>query len=147
MKNYKNFRRLFEQEAINHSDVSVFGMQPEMAPDQEMPEMPIDYPAQQLALPAPDQTSEPVDPMTMTVRDFIEKCRETDPLVCMGIESFIEKNMHTFGAAHTEPTPTDPDLTFSAAVAQDQPEMPTPPTPAQPFSLDQSQDELNFPTA
>ena len=95
MKNYKNLRRIYEDDmqAISQADVQELGMQPEMAHNQEMPEMPIDYPAQQLALPAEGQTSAAPDPMTMTVGDFLGKCKEVDPLVCMGIQSFIDKNM------------------------------------------------------
>lgn len=145
MKNYKNLRRIYEDDmqAIAQADVQELGMQPEMAPDQEMP---IDYPAQQLALPAEGQTSAAPDPMTMTVGDFLGKCKEVDPLVCMGIQSFIDKNMHAFSApAQPAAMPgmeAEPDLTFSNAVA---PEGHMTPAPVPAFSLDQSPETLNFP--
>lgn len=149
MKNYKNLRRIYEDDmqasaqAIAQDDVRELGMQPEMAPDQEMP---IDYPAQQLALPAEGQTSAAPDPMTMTVGDFLGKCKEVDPLVCMGIQSFIDKNMHAFSApAQPAAMPgmeAEPDLTFSNAVA---PEGHMTPAPVPAFSLDQSPETLNFP--
>lgn len=145
MKNYKNLRRIYEDDmqAIAPADVQELGMQPEMAPDQEMP---IDYPAQQLALPAEGQTSAAPDPMTMTVGDFLGKCKEVDPLICMGIQSFIDKNMHAFSApAQPAAMPgmeAEPDLTFSNAVA---PEGQMAPAPVPAFSLDQSPETLNFP--
>jgi len=149
MKNFKSIRRLLEQAAlpaaIEPNATASLGLQPE-AP--ETPEMPIDYPAQQLALPAEGQASAPVDPMTMTVGDFINKCKENDPLVAMGIESYVEKNRHMFGGHTAQPaqmmTQPDQDLTFSAAVAPQDAQI-APPAPVQPFSLDQSQDSLNFP--
>jgi len=107
----------------------------------EMPEAPMEpvEPAMEepLALPAPS-----ADVMTMTVSDFIAKCKEIDPLVCMGLESFIEKNKDAFGGGMAQaqaPMPAQ-DLTFSNAIAP-----PTSPEPAQNFSLDQSPEELNFP--
>lgn len=148
MKNYKNLRRIYEDDmqAISQADVQELGMQPEMAHNQEMPEMPIDYPAQQLALPAEGQTSAAPDPMTMTVGDFLGKCKEVDPLVCMGIQSFIDKNMHVFSAPAQPAAMTgmeaEPDLTFSNAVA---PEGHMTPAPVPAFSLDQSPETLNFP--
>jgi len=147
MKNFKSIRRLLEQAAppaaINPDATTELGLQP-AAP--ETPEMPIDYPAQQLALPAEGQASAPVDPMTMTVGDFINKCKENDPLVAMGLELYIEKNQSMFGdhAMSNMNQPDDHDLTFSAAVAPQDAQV-APPTPVQPFSLDQSQDSLNFP--
>jgi hypothetical protein len=110
------------------------------------------------ALPAEGQSSASPDPMTMTVGDFIARCKELDPLVCMGIESFIQKNIGSFGtSAHAPMAPqeTEPDLTFSSQVP-DGPTGPTgltgpmghmaPPAPVQPFSLDQGGEELNFPS-
>lgn len=140
MKNYKNLRRIYEDDmqAIAPADVQELGMQPEMMPGEEMPH------GEQLALPAEGQTSAAPDPMTMTVGDFLGKCKEVDPLVCMGIQSFIDKNMHAFGApAQPAPMPAaEPDLTFSNAVA---PEGQVPPAPVPAFSLDQSPEALNFP--
>jgi len=147
MKNFKSIRRLLEQAAlpaaIDPNAPTELGLQP-AAP--ETPEMPIDYPTQQLALPAEGHASAPVDPMTMTVGDFINKCKENDPLVAMGLELYIEKNQSMFGdhAMSNMNRPDDHDLTFSAAVAPQDAQV-APPTPVQPFSLDQSQDSLNFP--
>jgi hypothetical protein len=135
MKNYKTIRRLFEQNAaVTPEETADLGMQPEapMMPAQPQP-----------MLPAEDETSAQADPMTMTVRDFIAKCKEVDPLICMGIESFINKNQMAFGVT----APSEPDLTFSTQVAQPaQPMQPvTPPAPAHPFSMEPQADELNFP--
>jgi hypothetical protein len=92
----------------------------------------------QAALPAPGETQSAMDPMAMTVRDFIDKCKSIDPLVCMGIESFIEKNKMQFETpVQAEPVIPQDDITFSNTV--------NPPAPAQSFSLDQSPETLNFP--
>lgn len=144
MKNFKSIRRLLEQAAlpapIDPNVTNTPGVQ------SAVPEMPIDHQEQQLALPAEGHTSAPVDPMTMTVGDFINKCKENDPLVAMGLELYIEKNQSMFGdhAMSDMNQPDDHDLTFSAAVAPQDAQV-APPTPVQPFSLDQSQDSLNFP--
>ena len=116
MKNYMNIKRLFEQEAVSAADFDELGMQPEMP---ETPEMEAPAPV----LPAEGESSAANDPMTMTVRDFIAKCKEVDPLVCMGIESFIAKNQGAFGApAMPQMEPTQ-DLNFSNAVAPQQDEL------------------------
>ena len=144
MKNYKQIRRIFEQEAIAQdatAEISA-GANPHFDQGEDQPQMPMDMP--QDALPAPGETATPIDTMSMTVRDFVEKCRAIDPLVCMGIESFITKNQ----AAFVEPTapqmpaeqPMDQDMTFSNVV-----NAPMPPAPAQNFSLEQSPETLNFP--
>ena len=84
------------------------------------------------------------DAMAMTVRDFVAKCKEIDPLVCMGIESFIEKNKTSLEAQPMAPqmsmAPPE-DITFSNAIAQP---APAAPAPAQNFSLDQSPEDLSF---
>ena len=63
MKNYRNIKRLYEQEAIQPEDVAELGMQPEAQMDLVQPtghtQPELDAP---LALPAPTQ-----DVMTMTV--------------------------------------------------------------------------------
>lgn len=138
MKNYKNIKRIFEQDAaITSADTAELeaGMQPEM--DMSFPAEPAP------ALPAPGQTSAPADPMTMTVGDFINKCKEIDPLVCMGLESFIEKNRSAFGGEQMPMPPADQDITFSTAVTPAPTQM-APPAPAQQFSLDQPTD-IKFP--
>lgn len=138
MKNYRNIKRLYEQEAIQPEDVAELGMQPEapMEPTQSAEPVEPTQPEveEPLALPAPTP-----DVMSMTVADFIAKCKEVDPLVCMGIESFIEKNNDAFGGAQATPAEPAQDITFSNAIA-------TPaPAPVQSFSLDQAPEELNFP--
>jgi hypothetical protein len=115
MKNYINIKRLFEQETVSAADFDELGMQPEMP---ETPEMAAPAPA----LPAEGESSAANDPMTMTVRDFIAKCKEVDPLVCMGIESFIEKNQGAFGAPTMPQMEPTQDLNFSNAVAPQQDE-------------------------
>jgi hypothetical protein len=135
MKNYRNIKRLYEQEAIQPEDVAELGMQPEAPMEPVEPTQPaMEEP---LALPAPTP-----DVMSMTVADFIAKCKEVDPLVCMGLESFIEKNSDAFGGVMATPTAPAQDITFSNAIANP---LPAAPTPTQSFSLDQAPEELNFP--
>lgn len=138
MKNYRNIKRLYEQEAIQPEDVAELGMQPEapMEPAQNAePTQPeVEEP---LALPAPAQ-----DVMSMTVADFIAKCKELDPLVCMGLETFIERNRDSFGGTMTPTVEPAQDITFTNAIAAP---APAAPSPAQNFSLDQAPEELNFP--
>lgn len=130
MKNHKKIRRIFEQD---------------IAPMTGTTPMITDQPS----LPAPGETV--ADPMTMTVQDFLAKCKSIDPLVCMGIETFIQKNSAALGQTAM---PTAPAMTATEEPAQDlafstqvPPSGIAAPTPAQPFSLDQSPENLNFPTA
>jgi hypothetical protein len=121
MRNYKTIKRIFEQEAISPEDTAELGSNPiEMpAQDQMMPAQDQEEPAHQEAIPAPGEMQSMADPMVMTVRDFIEKCRSIDPLVCMGIEAFVEKNR---ASLNTPSAPAQPDeLNFSNVVAPSEP--------------------------
>lgn len=146
MKNYKKFRRIFEEIAITPeaaAEASANPENPDAAPmdpalfAQPAPVEPVQ------ALPAPGEAHSANDAFSMTVRDFVTKCKEIDPLVCMGIESFIEKNKASLETqpAPAAPVPAQDDVTFSNVV--DQP-APAAPAPAQSFSLDQSPENLNF---
>lgn len=141
MKNYKKIRRIFEADEMQigqgHS------AEPQMMHGHsEMPTAPQMDAAPQEALPSPGEMTSASDPMSMTVRDFINKCKSIDPLICMGIESFIEKNrMNLSSVEQMEPAAPmgQEELTFSKAVEPQAAE------PAQNFSLDQSPETLNFP--
>lgn len=150
MKNYKKFRRIFEEmEAISPdaaAEASANPENPDAAPmDPATFSQATEMPAEpHMEIPAPGELQSANDAMAMTVRDFVAKCKEIDPLVCMGIESFIEKNKTSLEAQPMAPQmPMAPpeDITFSNAIAQ-----PTPaaPAPAQNFSLDQSPEDLSF---
>jgi hypothetical protein len=80
-------------------------------PVQQMPQM------QQMQAPMPAQIEMPMDMeepsgmpemgsqsevSQMTVGDFLQKCKALDPLVCMGIEAFIEKNKDMFTLASSD---------------------------------------------
>ncbi len=112
MNNYKRITRLYEQEAVSSSDFEELGMQPEMEDSVELPQ------DDQLALPAAGESSAEADPMNMTVNDFMAKCKEIDPLVCMGLEAFIEKNKDKLGVTPAEMPNDSPeeDLNFSAQI-------------------------------
>jgi hypothetical protein len=153
MKNYKMIRRLFEQEGAVLPQHQELGMQPEQTQGEVPMDSPnMEFPAEdQLALPAPGESTVPVDPMTMTVGDFIAKCKEIDPLVCMGLESFIERNGEAFGQG-AEASEPEEDITFTSTVSPEEditftntvsPE--GAPAPVQSFAATQQQNQLNYP--
>ena len=130
MKNYKRIQRLFEDETVMNPEQMAEPQTPAPAP---APMEPAPMPP---ALPAASTVSS--DPMGMTVKDFIAKCKQIDPLVCLGIESFIEKNSQAFGGVSSTPadsTFVEPDITFSNQV---------PSAPVQSFS-EMPADALDFP--
>jgi hypothetical protein len=144
MKNYKKFRRIFEEIAITPEAAAEASANPENHDAAPMDPAVFSQPASvepHEALPAPGETQSANDAFSMTVRDFVTKCKEIDPLVCMGIESFIEKNK---ASLETQPAvmpqvPAQDNMTFSNVVDQ-----PAPAEPVQNFSLDQSPENLNF---
>lgn len=129
MKNYKRIHRLFEDEMIANPDQTAVAPMTPVATAAPVSPEPLPEPSIQPELPAA------TGPMDMKVSDFIAKCKEIDPLVCMGIESFIEKNSTAFGQGAV--AFSEPDITFSNQV-------PTSPEPAQSFS-DMPDDSFDFP--
>jgi hypothetical protein len=122
MKSYTKLNRLFEdEEIVSQEDLSELD-------DQATGE--IDSEDDQRALPAEGESSADDNPMTLTVADFLERCRSIDPLVCMGIEKFIQDKMMTGldndSVPYTNDTDDEEDLSFSAQV-------------------EPSRDELDFP--
>jgi hypothetical protein len=93
---------------------------------------------EQAALPQPDV-------MKLTVQELIDRCNKINPLVCMGLQQFIDSNHEeilnqTTGEAPEEMNELpadDMDINFSK---QMEPEAPQ-------FSLDQPAQELDFPQA
>jgi hypothetical protein len=104
---------------------------------QSMEEMPTFSKAQ----PEPKALPE-ADVMNLTVKELIERCQKINPLVCMGLEQFIDMNKDellsmTTGESKPEENPMDDtDLTFSKQME---------PQPAE-FSLDQPASDLAFPS-
>ena len=109
----------------------------EMMPDfsfeeepEEKKENPMDH---QEALPQPDV-------MNLTIKELMDRCQSINPLVCMGLEQFINLNKdaimsQTTGEAPEEDTlDQETDLNFSKQMEPQAPE----------FSLDQPA-ELDFP--
>ena len=89
---------------------------------------------QQTALPA-------FDPMNLTVSQFIERCDKINPLVCMGLNAFIEANSEALANEVNGGEEFDLDkeanLDFPPAAAPE-----AKPTD---FSLDQPATDLDFP--
>jgi hypothetical protein len=146
-------KRLYEAD-----DVQQLPMNGQMPLPQEMPQMAPPAPVQspdemmpnfdfqeepnqeQQALPQPDV-------MNLTVQELIDRCNAINPLICMGLQQFIDSNRdellnQTTGEAPEETPTEEPDITaddtdvnFSKQMEQPAPE----------FSLDQSAEQLDFP--
>jgi len=110
----------------------------EMMPDfsfeegpKEKKENPMDQPE---ALPQPDV-------MNLTVKELIDRCQSINPLVCMGLEQFINLNQEAIMSQTTGEAPEEDvlsqetDLNFSKQMEPQAPE----------FSLSQPSAELDFP--
>ncbi len=96
--------------------------------------------------PAQEQPALPqADVMNLTVQELLDRCDKINPLVCMGLNQFIEANRdailsQTTGEAPEETgeiTSDDTDINFSKQMEPQAPD----------FSLDQPAEELNFPQA
>lgn len=96
--------------------------------------------------PAQEQPALPqADVMNLTVQELLDRCDKINPLVCMGLNQFIEANRdailnQTTGEAPEETgeiSLDDTDINFSKQVEPQAPE----------FSLNQPAEELNFPQA
>lgn len=106
----------------------------EMMPDFDFQENPDQE--QQQALPQPDV-------MNLTVKELIDRCNTINPLICMGLQQFIDSNTEeilnqTTGEAPEETediTADDTDVNFSKQME--------PPAPE--FSLDPQAEQLDFP--
>jgi hypothetical protein len=117
-------------------------MEPEKAAT-SMEEMPSFSQEMQPALPE-------ADVMNLTVKELIERCKKINPLICMGLEQFVELNkdqIMSMTTGEAEPSfgdepgadalDTETDLTFSKQIEPQAAE----------FSLDQPEADLEFPTA
>lgn len=89
---------------------------------------------QQTALPA-------FNPMNLTVSQFIERCDKINPLVCMGLNTFIEANSEAL--ANEVNGGEEFDLDKEANL--DFPPVAGPEAKANDFSLDQPATDLDFP--
>ena len=89
---------------------------------------------QQTALPA-------FDPMSLTVSQFIERCDKINPLVCMGLNAFIEANSEAL--ANEVNGGEEFDLDKEANL--DFPPVAAPEAKPTDFSLDQPATDLDFP--
>ena len=142
-------KRLYEAD-----DVQQLPMNGQMPLPQEMPQMappaPVQSPAEMMPdfdfQENPDQEQQALpqpDVMNLTVKELIDRCNAINPLICMGLQQFIDSNTEeilnqTTGEAPEETediTADDTDVNFSKQMEPQAPE----------FSLDQPAEELSFP--
>ena len=142
-------KRLYEAD-----DVQQLPMNGQMPFPQEMPQMappaPVQSPAEMMPdfdfQENPDQEQQALpqpDVMNLTVKELIDRCNAINPLICMGLQQFIDSNTEeilnqTTGEAPEETediTADDTDVNFSKQMEPQAPE----------FSLDQPAEELSFP--
>lgn len=144
--NFRSIKKLYESDDIQTMQPDMMQQAAPMPPAPvatSMEEMPsfsqagdqYSEPAQPEALPQPDV-------MNLTVQELMDRCNKINPLICMGLQQFIDLNkdqilsMTTGEAPAAEPSlDVEPELNFSKAVEPAQPE----------FSLDQPAEELSFP--
>jgi hypothetical protein len=145
-----SIKRLFEADDIQSMPMTMPQQAPQMpqmappAPVQSPEEMMPDFSFQDepqaespAALPQPDV-------MNLTVQELMDRCNNINPLVCMGLQQFIDLNKdqilnQTTGEAPEEhgeiDASDDTDINFSKQMEPQAPE----------FSLDQPAEELDFP--
>jgi hypothetical protein len=143
-------KRLYEAD-----DVQQLPMNGQMPLPQEMPQMappaPVQSPEEMMPnfdfQENPDQEQQPAlpqpDVMNLTVQELIDRCNTINPLICMGLQQFIDSNTEeilnqTTGEAPEETediTADDTDVNFSKQIEPQSPE----------FSLDQPTEQLDFP--
>jgi hypothetical protein len=142
-------KRLYEAD-----DVQQLPMNGQMPAPQEMPQMappaPVQSPDEMMPnfdfQENPDQEQQALpqpDVMNLTVQELIDRCNAINPLICMGLQQFIDTNKdellnQTTGEAPEETgdiTTDDTDVNFSKQMEPQAPE----------FSLDQPADQLSFP--
>lgn len=150
MKNFMSIRKLYE----DFSPEEAGQMNAAPSPVQPMDQMgmnepiqdnePIEMGAQEepMETPAEPKLLPDFDPMNLTVAQFMERCDKINPLVCMGLKSFIEENSEALAAEVNGGESFDLDneanLDFPATDDSAQPAD---------FSLDQPATDLNFPQA
>lgn len=155
MKNFMSIRKLYEdfdQSAEGQEMQAQIPMdgQAEMtppAPIQTMDQMQMDNAAEpidhqeQPEMASQQKALPDFDPMNLTVAQFIERCDKINPLVCMGLNSFIESNREALAnevnGGESFDLDQEANLDFPPADGQEE-------QPAD-FSLDQPESDLNFP--
>jgi hypothetical protein len=154
MKNFMSIRKLYEDFDPTEVDQEMQAQMP-MQMNPPAPIQPMDQMGQEEPI-DPTETQEPVepmyqsqqkalpnfDPMNLTVAQFIERCDKINPLVCMGLTSFIESNSEALANEVNGGEEFDLDkeanLDFPPAEGQSDEQQPD-------FSLDQPASDLNFP--
>ena len=109
---------------------------PVQSPDEMMPDFNFQENPEQQALPQPDV-------MNLTVQELMDRCNKINPLVCMGLQQFIDLNKEEILSQTTGEAPEeteeismdDTDVNFSNQMEPQSPE----------FSLDQETQQLDFP--
>jgi hypothetical protein len=81
------------------------------------------------------------DVMTLSVQELIDRCNKINPLICMGLQQFIESNREELLDMKTGEAPEEgdelkgDDINFSKQMEPQAPQ----------FSLDQPETDLEFP--
>ena len=165
MKNFRTIRKLYETYDQPQDDQ---GMQSHMQTQQPSKILSLDQfidntdeidntdpmaepMAEPMADPMADPMAEPMDnqqtalpafdPMSLTVSQFIERCDKINPLVCMGLNAFIEANSEAL--ANEVNGGEEFDLDKEANL--DFPPVAAPEAKPTDFSLDQPATDLDFP--
>lgn len=146
MKNFMSIRKLYEdieieQGAEMQAPITMAPPTPIKPMDQTVADQPTETPIQ--PVPQPDQKALPdFDPMNLTISQFMERCDKINPLVCMGLKTFIETNKDALAnevnGGEKFDLDKEADLDFPPKNGPAQPETPD-------FSLDQPASDLNFP--
>jgi hypothetical protein len=153
MKNFMSIRKLYEdlepeqgmqaQAPLNMAPPAP--VQPMNQMGMEQPMEPIEPSAPHNEMPHSDQKALPdFDPMNLTISQFMERCDKINPLVCMGLKTFIETNKDALAnevnGGEKFDLEKEADLDFPP---KDGPQQPANPE----FSLDQPASDLEFPQA
>ena len=106
MKKYTSIKRLYEADDIQMMpNQQAQPMMAQPAPIQKQPgmDMPMEAPEpvatsmEEMPTFSNTQTEEPkalpqADVMNLTVKELMDRCQKINPLICMGLEQFIEMN-------------------------------------------------------
>jgi hypothetical protein len=111
-RNFKKISRLLLEDEVMSPQVNM-DMQPP-APAKTTMDMSMDMGANEVPQIGPGgmDSDLPAEVAQMTISDFMEKCNSLNPLICIGLKSFIMDNPTLFGSETS-----DQDLDFETAIS------------------------------